>query len=100
MKKLSLLILSLFIIGLISAPALFGQNSGDFRSAQSGNWGDLTTWQTYNGSSWVAASTIPDSNITPSTAITTILSPHNVTVAATIGVRNVTVNPGATVTVN
>jgi hypothetical protein len=97
MKKISLILMFLFIVGLISTRVLFGQNTGDFRSAQNGNWGDLTTWQTYNGSSWVAASTIPD---TTSSAAVTILSPHNVTVAATIGVRNVTVNSGATVTVN
>jgi hypothetical protein len=95
MKKINLIFASLFIVGLISTGALYGQNTGDFRSVQNGNWGDLTTWQTYNGSSWIPASTIPDS--TSSVAIT-ILNPHNVTVAATIGVRNVTVDAGATIT--
>jgi hypothetical protein len=97
MKKLSLLLLSIIIIGLIYTPSLFGQSSGDFRSAQTGIWRNLTTWQTYNGSTWVAATNIPDST---SPAAVTILSPHNVTVDTTIGVRNVTVNAGATITVN
>src|ERR1035437_2202311 len=100
MKKLNLLFLSLFIIGLMSTPALLA-NVGDFRSAQSGNWGDLTTWQTYDGSNWVSAATTPDStNLVVGTNVVTIISPNNVTVATAVGVRNVTVNEGATVTVN
>ena len=58
MKNLFLCTLTLFII---STSVLIGQTTGDFRSAQSGNWGDLTTWQTWSGSGWVAASTTPDS---------------------------------------
>jgi hypothetical protein len=100
MNKVRLLFLSLFIIGQMSTQTLLGQNAGDFRSAQSGTWGTLTTWETYNGATWVAASSIPDSALAPVTKVTTIRSPHNVTVDATIGVRNVIVDPGATVTVN
>jgi hypothetical protein len=100
MKKLNLLFLSLFINGLIGTTALFGQTTGDFRSAGSGTWATLGTWQTWNGSNWVAASSIPDSALAPVTKVTTIRSPHNVTVDATIGVRKVTVDAGATVTVN
>jgi sRNA-binding regulator protein Hfq len=33
--------------------------SGDFRSATNGNWNAILTWQTWNGSNWVAASTTP-----------------------------------------
>jgi len=97
MKKQSLLVLSLFIICLISNSVLFGQNIGDFRSAQSGNWGDVSTWQTWNGSAWIAAASTPDST---SSAAVTVLSPHNVTIAATVAVRNVIVNAGATITAN
>jgi hypothetical protein len=100
MKKLSLLFLSFFIIGMMSTSALFGQTAGDFRSAQSGTWGTLSTWETYNGTIWVAATSIPDSLLAPVIKVTTIRSPHNVTVDATIGVRNVIVDAGATVTVN
>ncbi|MDR3609494.1 MAG: hypothetical protein P4L27_02905, partial [Ignavibacteriaceae bacterium] len=98
MKKLRLLLVCLFIIGLITAPTMFGANTGDFQSAGSGNWGTLATWQTWNGTSWVAATSIPDSNITTGLLVT-VLSGHNVTVAATIGVSNVTINSGGTVTV-
>src|ERR1035438_10847215 len=91
MKKLRLLFLSLFIISLISIQTMFGANIGDFQSA-GGNWGTLATWQTWNGTSWVASATIPDSNIT--TAVTVISG--NVTVTTTTNISNVTVNSGAT----
>ncbi|WP_017729780.1 Ig-like domain-containing protein [Nafulsella turpanensis] len=41
--------------------AAFSQTAGDFRSAASGNWNDPATWQTFNGTSWVAASNYPTS---------------------------------------
>ncbi len=43
--------------GLLINPA---PASGDYRSAGSGNWNDTATWQTFNGSSWVAAGSSPD----------------------------------------
>ena len=97
MKNQRLLFVSVLIIGLLFASTLYAQISGDFRSAQSGNWGDLTTWQIYNGSGWIAAASIPDS--TSATAVT-VLSPHNISVATTVAVRNVTINSGAAVTVS
>jgi Ig-like domain-containing protein len=35
------------------------QSVNDYRSVASGNWTSLSVWQTYNGSSWVAATTYP-----------------------------------------
>ncbi|MFV8342487.1 T9SS sorting signal type C domain-containing protein [Flavobacterium sp. XS2P39] len=35
---------------------VFAQNTGDFRSAASGNWTALTSWQYYNGTTWVTPS--------------------------------------------
>ncbi len=32
---------------------------GDYRSAANGSWSNIATWQTWNGSAWVAASTPP-----------------------------------------
>jgi hypothetical protein len=100
MKKLNLLFLSLFIIGLISTSSLFGQNIGDFRSVKDGNWTDINTWETYttnSGGSWQPAATIPDSQ---SFAAVTIRSPHSVTVDALLRVLNLTVNSGATLNVS
>ena len=38
----------------------FAQVSGDYRSnVASGNWNATSSWQTFNGTSWVAASSTP-----------------------------------------
>ena len=96
MKKLNLLFLSLFIIGLISSQSLLGQTNGDFRSTGNGTWKTLSTWQTYSGG-WIAATSVPDSF---STGAVTIRSSDTVTVSDSTGVRNVTVNGGLNVTGN
>jgi hypothetical protein len=31
----------------------FGQSAGDYRSVNSGNWTDLSSWQRYDGTNWV-----------------------------------------------
>src|SRR5437764_1147382 len=36
-------------------------SSGDYRSVTSGNWNSVSTWETYNGSAWIAASSTPTS---------------------------------------
>jgi hypothetical protein len=46
--------LILFLSGII-----FPQSTGDFRSNGQGKWSAAGTWQTYNGSVWVNASTAP-----------------------------------------
>ena len=38
---------------------MFGQATDDFRSAQTGNWNNATTWERYNGTSWVALGAFP-----------------------------------------
>ncbi|MDR3611530.1 MAG: T9SS type A sorting domain-containing protein [Ignavibacteriaceae bacterium] len=55
--KISLCILaSLFML----LPAnIFSQSNGDFRSHGQGKWNSAATWQTYNGTTWVAASAAP-----------------------------------------
>src|SRR5438046_629527 len=37
----------------------YAATSGDYRAVATGNWNSTSTWQTYNGSSWVAAGTTP-----------------------------------------
>lgn len=46
-----------FIIVLIflGTSVLNAQNIGDFRSKENGNWASNTTWERYNGSAWVDA---------------------------------------------
>jgi hypothetical protein len=68
-----------------------------FRSKQSGNWNDQTTWQSSaDGSNWVNASSTPSN----SSGSINILSDHNVTVSASVSVDELTVNSGGTLTIN
>lgn len=52
--------LIVFIIGNIYMA--HAQSAGDYRSLLSGNWNSPTTWQTFNGTSWVAATDYPGQN--------------------------------------
>ncbi|MBC7188465.1 MAG: hypothetical protein H5U38_15685, partial [Calditrichaeota bacterium] len=42
------------LAGLVSA-----QQMGDYRSATTGNWSEAATWEVFDGTQWVAASTPP-----------------------------------------
>lgn len=76
---------------------------GDYRSATSGNWGTSTVstaiWETYDGTKWVATSTIP-TVLTPPAIQTvntiTIRAGHTVTLNVTTAVNNLVVETGAT----
>ena len=60
--------IKLFLIGsiLFCSTILYGQSTGDYRtnSTGGGNWNLNTTWETYNGSSWITppAGTYPDAS--------------------------------------
>lgn len=58
MKTLKLFSSILFGI-LLFNPNLNAQSNGDYRSALSGLWTDASTWEVYNGSAWVPATTAP-----------------------------------------
>ena len=70
--------------------------SGAFRTAQSGNWNSTSTWQTNNGTSWVAATSPP----TSASGVITIQSGHTVTVTANVTNDQVVVLSGGQITVN
>jgi phage baseplate assembly protein gpV len=60
MKGISTIVVAL--IAILFASYTFGQTKGDFRTATplaGGNWYDASSWQTYDGTNWVAASTTP-----------------------------------------
>ena len=46
---------------LFSLP-LLAQVTGDYRSKATGNWGSASTWQFYNGTTWVNATLYPGQN--------------------------------------
>ncbi len=56
---------------ILSLVPLFGLSTGDYRTQWGGNWEDVSLWQTYNGSAWVNATTIP-----PTPFANTITSGH------------------------
>jgi fibronectin-binding autotransporter adhesin len=70
--------------------------TGAYRSATSGNWAAVGTWERWNGSAWVAASAAPAT----SDDVVTIRNGHTVTVAASVSSDQVIVEAGGQVTVN
>jgi len=69
--------LSLLITLISSSTAgLLAQSVGDFQSAGSGNWNATSTWQTWNGSGWISASSTP----TSADGVISILDGHTITI--------------------
>jgi len=92
MKKTVLALIMVIFCSLVVAQTL-----NDYRSNGTGNWNAIAVWQRYNGSAWVAATAFP----TNSTAnIITILSPHVVTVTASVSVDQTVIDSGGKVIVN
>lgn len=68
-----------------------------FRSATSGNWNAISTWeQSTDGTTWVAATSTP----TSASNTITVRSPHTVTVTASVDADQLTVDSGGTISVN
>lgn len=83
LRKLFTLGCLLLLAGKISAQAI-----GDYQSAANGNWNALATWQTWNGSVWVAAVSTP----TSANGVITIQAGHTVTITANVTIDEVVVN--------
>lgn len=59
MKK----IITFYLLIILSGNYCFSQVTGDFRSVTAGgNWDATSSWQTWNGSAWVAAGSLPTSS--------------------------------------
>ena len=84
---ISLLLLSLLFTRLASAQA-----PGDYRSAVAiGDWTTAATWETFNGTTWIPATTAPNST----SGLITILSGDSVTLGAAITIDQMVVETGA-----
>ncbi|MBK9637564.1 MAG: T9SS type A sorting domain-containing protein [Bacteroidetes bacterium] len=70
--------------------------NGDYRSKTNGNWSSTSTWESYNGTAWVNASSTPTSIRNE----ITIRNGHAVTVSANVIVDQVIIEAGGTVNVN
>ena len=66
----------------------FSQTTGDYRSAQSGDWSNASTWQVFDGTNWVAATQPPDRNANT----TTIRANHTVNIDADAECNNLIVD--------
>ncbi|HVO73662.1 MAG TPA: T9SS type A sorting domain-containing protein [Ignavibacteriaceae bacterium] len=90
-----------FIVSLIifTDAQLNAQAVNDYRSAQTGNWGTLTTWQRWNGTSW-ATPTSGEGTPNNNSGVTTIRNTHNVSVAANVTADQITIDAGGQLTVN
>lgn len=74
----------------------YAATTGDYRTRASGNWNSTAVWSTYNGSSWVNATSTPNSG----SNVITILSGYTVTITASVTVDQVVVNNGGTLIQN
>jgi hypothetical protein len=70
--------------------------SGDFRSVASGEWGDKTTWEVYDGSVWAAANNSPRN----SDGVITVQNGHTVSVMGNVSVDQVVVDSGGVLNVS
>ncbi|WP_140486328.1 T9SS sorting signal type C domain-containing protein [Flavobacterium sp. GSA192] len=52
----------IFLIVLLFSIEGFSQTTGDYRSAETGDWNTAASWEYYNGSTWVTATTYPGQN--------------------------------------
>jgi type IX secretion system substrate protein/fibronectin type III domain protein len=84
MKKITLILkstLNLFAsIGITFS--ICAQATGDYRSAASGNWNDVTKWEMYDGNNWVNATSYPGQN--SGTAAVTILTGMEIKITAAV----------------
>ncbi len=82
------------LLALFGSIAVAAQN--DFRSRQSGDWNQSSTWEEFIAGSWQLTGNTPDFN----SGNTTILSPHTVTVTASVTIDQTTIQLGGTLVVN
>ena len=89
-NKLSLLLVLIFFAVSVS----HAQSIGDYSSAANANWASASTWQTYNGTAWVAATTYPGQNA--GTYSVTIVAGNTVSIPqtgiSTNAMGNLTIN--------
>lgn len=89
----------LLIVFFFSFISSFSQAAGDYRSAGSGNWGTLGTWERFSGTTWLTP-TAGQGTPTNGSGVITIRSPHTVTVSVSVTTDQTTINNGGQITVN
>lgn len=69
--------------------------SGAYRSKQTGNWNSISTWERFNGVSWVNATATP----TSADGLITIRTGHTVSVTANVTIDQTIVETGGTLSI-
>ncbi len=73
------------------------QPTGEFRSSQTGDWNDVSTWAQYDGTTWIhPAPHVPSSEDGP----VTILKGHAVTVSSDVSMDQLTLEEGASLIIS
>lgn len=89
-----------FILTILFSINLFSQATNDYRSAATGNWNSLTTWERYNGTAWATPTSgqgVPSS----ASEVITILNGHTVSIPNVNQTADqMTINSGGQVTIN
>ncbi|MBO0342578.1 MAG: PKD domain-containing protein [Allomuricauda sp.] len=87
--------LFVFGVAVIASERLSAQSLGDYRSVSSGNWTNVSIWQVYNGSSWIAATSYPGQLV--GTNDVYIQGGYSVTISSNIpnAVNSLTVGDGS-----
>ena len=80
---------------LVAGPAV-AQVTGDYRSRQTGTWGQASTWERYSGTAWVNATSAP----TVSDQTITVRNGHTVTNTSDRQIDQLVVAAGATLVAN
>ena len=76
---------------------MLSQSSGDFKSHQTGNWNATSTWEKWDGSTWITpAPNTPNNN----SGVIRIQNSHLITVTATVTGDQVVVDSGGSVLIN
>ncbi|MGH7597361.1 MAG: hypothetical protein ACREOI_13495, partial [bacterium] len=47
------------VIAMFLSGYAFAQTTGDYRSVATGNWSVASTWETFDGTNWIAATNAP-----------------------------------------
>lgn len=83
-------VIALIYFQFTNVKPTYAVSIGDYRAVATGNWESISTWQTFNGTSWVAASSTPNS----SNGAIEIQPLYTVTITVNKTVDQVTIDAG------
>lgn len=91
-------LLAVFVL-IFSIGETFAQSANDYRSATSGPWNALGTWERFDGASWLTP-TVTEGTPNNTDGIITIRDSHIITVENNTSVNQTFVEEGGTIVIN